>query len=360
MADALRGHAIDAAFSQRRDFNQSLSETKPMKLSLLSLLRCPKSGLPLSLEPDIGIYSTDSELAGGWLVSADNQHRYPIRNGIPRFVPQSNYADNFGMQWNHFAKTQLDSYSGRPISAERFWRATGWRPEDLRGRWVLDVGCGSGRFAEVALAAGAHVVALDYSSAVDACYANLNHFPGLHVVQGDIYALPFVAESFPFVYCLGVLQHTPDVARAFAALPRMVAPGGGRLCAESYLWSWRMWLYPKFWLRPITKRLPKEKLFSALQRLLPMLLFASKALGRVPVMGGYLKRLVPVANDEDVFPLTEQQLKEWALLDTFDWLAPEYDQPQTASTIARWFENAGLTDIEVRKIVLLTGRGRKT
>jgi hypothetical protein len=60
----------------------------------------------------------------GWLVSEDGQHRYPIRSGIPRFVPESNYADNFGVQWNHFRQTQLDSHSGLPISSGRFWLAT--------------------------------------------------------------------------------------------------------------------------------------------------------------------------------------------------------------------------------------------
>ena len=83
---------------------------------------------------------------------------------------------------------------------------------------VLDVGCGAGRFAEIALRTGAKVVALDYSTAVDACYANLGHHENLEVVQGDVYALPFVGRSFPFVYSLGVLQHTPDVRTAFAAL----------------------------------------------------------------------------------------------------------------------------------------------
>ena len=131
------------------------------------------------------------------------------------------------MQWNHFARTQLDSHSGHPISANRFWKATGWHATEMKDAWVLDVGCGSGRFAEVALNAGAHVVALDYSSAVDACYTNLENHPNLYVVQGDIYALPFVPESFDYVYSLGVLQHTPDVGSAFAALPRMLAGGGG-------------------------------------------------------------------------------------------------------------------------------------
>ena len=149
-------------------------------------------------------------------------------------MPEENHADNFGMQWNHFRHTQLDSYSGHPISANRFWEATGWLPDNIKGQYVLDVGCGAGRFAEVALDAGANGLALDYSSAVDACYANLKQHPNLHVVQGDIYALPFEQESFPFVYSLGVLQHTPDVAKAFAALPPMVA-GEGRLSGHAVI-----------------------------------------------------------------------------------------------------------------------------
>ena len=195
-----------------------------MHIDLLSILRCPQTGQPLILEaPEY----RGEQIYSGWLVTQDGAYRYPIREFIPRFVPESNYADNFGMQWNRFRQTQLDSYSGHPISAQRFWKATGWKPEALAGQWVLDVGCGAGRFAEVALQAGAKFIALDYSSAVDACYANLQQHPDLHVVQGDIYALPFARESFAFVYSLGVLQHTPDVARAFAALPPMLAGGGG-------------------------------------------------------------------------------------------------------------------------------------
>ena len=136
-----------------------------MDTALLHVLRCPHSSRPLRVE-----HSAAGTVDGGesWLISDDALQRYPIRNGVPRFVPESNYADNFGMQWNRFSKTQLDSYSGHPISAKRFWGATQWRPEDLEGKLVLDVGCGAGRFAEVALLAGARVVALDYSTAVDA------------------------------------------------------------------------------------------------------------------------------------------------------------------------------------------------
>ena len=327
-----------------------------MKKELLELLRCPKSGQRLLLQDLDG--AGLGEIQSGWLESEDGRHRYPIRDGIPRFVPQTNYADNFGMQWNHFRQTQLDSYSGHPISAERFWKATGWFPAALKGHWVLDIGCGAGRFAEVALEAGAHVVALDYSSAVDACYANLKHYPNLHLVQGDIYELPFVRGEFPFVYSLGVLQHTPDVAKAFAALPPMVQDGG-KLCVDYYWKRIRTMLHTKYLLRPFTKSMPQPKLFRLLERWVPTLLAISQTLRRVPLIGRLLQRLVPVADCTGIYPLSAQQLREWALLDTFDMLAPAYDNPQTATTIRRWMADEGISDIEVFHEGHLVARGIK-
>ena len=329
-----------------------------MKLELLSLLRCPHSGQTLELEPNTAVLNPNGEVDSGWLVSEDGNYRYPIRGTIPRFVPESNYADNFGMQWNHFAKTQLDSYSGQPISFERFWNATGWQPDALNGQWVLDVGCGSGRFAEIALNAGANVVALDYSSAADACYANLKHHPGLHVIQGDVYALPFAPKSFPFIYSLGVLQHTPDVAKAFGALPSKLAQGGS-LCADFYWNRLRTLLNPKYLLRPVTKRMDQKKLFSWLVDNVPTLLRISQVVGCIPLVGRFLRRVVPVVDYTGVYPLSSKQLEEWALLDTFDMLAPAYDKPQSVSTVTRWFREAGFTDVEVFHWGHLVGRGRK-
>ncbi len=327
-----------------------------MRPEFLDVLRCPQTGARFELHD---AKYEDDQVRSGCLVAEGGGNRYPIRDFIPRFVPESNYADNFGMQWNLFRQTQLDSYSGRPISADRFWKATGWSPEELDGKWVLDVGCGSGRFTEVGLEAGAKIVALDYSSAVDACYANLSHHPNLHVVQGDIYALPFVKNFFPFVYSLGVLQHTPDVAKAFTALPPMVTGGGGRLCVDFYERSWKSRILPKYWLRPLTKKMPKEELFKRLQYWIPKLLPISMLLGQIPLAGSLLKRLVPVANYKGILPLSDQQHQEWALLDTFDWLSPQYDNPQTAATVLELFQQARFEDIAVLKAGHLVGRGRK-
>ena len=66
-----------------------------MKIELLEILRCPETGQRLILEPSV---SGADDIESGLLVTPDGQHRYPIRNSIPRFVPEANYADNFGMQ----------------------------------------------------------------------------------------------------------------------------------------------------------------------------------------------------------------------------------------------------------------------
>ncbi|MES2987614.1 MAG: methyltransferase domain-containing protein [Pseudomonadota bacterium] len=324
-----------------------------MRAELLDILRCPKSGEPLQLEE--AIYE-EGRIRSGELVAGEN--RYPIRDFIPRFVPSSNYADNFGMQWNMFRNTQLDSHSGIPVSAERFWHATQWAPEDMKGKLVLDAGCGSGRFAEIALTSGAHVVAIDYSSAVDACYQNLGQSPNLDVVQADIYALPFAENAFPFVYSLGVLQHTPDVHGAFAALPPLVTPGG-KLCVDYYWKRLQTVLRPKYALRPLTKRIPQDRLFAFLQRHIKTLLRTSQFLGRVPAIGGVLRRMVPVADYTGIYPLSDKQLEEWALLDTFDNLAPRYDSPQTSRTARKWFEEAGFQGVELEHVGHLVARGTK-
>src|SRR4030095_5093768 len=52
-------------------------------------------------------------------LSCDGGHHFPIVSGIPRFVPATTYADHFGEQWKRYRLTQLDSYTGIPISRDR-------------------------------------------------------------------------------------------------------------------------------------------------------------------------------------------------------------------------------------------------
>jgi len=326
-----------------------------MKSSLLKWLCCPRCCADLRIAAADGVATS---LDQGSLGCLGCRGEYPIVDGIPRFVSSDNYSTSFGFQWNRFRRTQLDSQSGLPISRDRFFAQSGWTPEELRGSRVLDVGCGAGRFAEVALSCGAQVVALDYSQAVDACRANLEGVEALEVVQGDIYHLPFRKGRFDFVYCFGVLQHTPDVDAAFRALPEQVKPGG-RLAVDVYPRLAVNALLPRYWLRPLTRRIPPERLFPIVERALRFLYPLSTLLARTPLVGRKLRHLLPVANYAGVFPLSEAQLREWSLLDTFDMLSPAHDHPRSAGEVRRWFEAAGFEAIEVLRPGHLVGRGRR-
>ena len=182
-----------------------------MKREHLRYLACPACSEPLelaqSVEDSLGICS-------GVLRCIRCSSTYPNVRHIPRFVPELNYASSFGLQWTKHAQTQHDSYTGVPISEQRFFQETRW-PRRLDGEVLLEVGSGSGRFTAPAATTGALVVSMDYSVAVDANYAANGQRPNVLVVQADLYHMPFRAGSFDRVFCFGVLQHTPDVEESF-------------------------------------------------------------------------------------------------------------------------------------------------
>ena len=75
--------------------------------------------------------------------------------GIPRFVvmvPMLHFLEISGRQYK---KTQFDSYSGVPLSENKIDRCLGGLKDNLKGKLVLEAGCGAGRFTEVLLKHGA-------------------------------------------------------------------------------------------------------------------------------------------------------------------------------------------------------------
>jgi len=326
-----------------------------MKTELLRLLCCPSCSGDLVV---LGGLERDDQIESGRLGCKGCAAEFVVERSVPRFVPSANYCGNFGFQWNRFNKTQLDSHSGLPISRDRFLAQTGWTADELRGALVLDAGCGSGRFAEVALDCGATVVAADYSAAIDACWENLRHWPRFHALQADIRHLPLRDGRFDYVYSFGVLQHTPDPRSCFAALPRCLKPGGS-IVVDIYRRSWKCLVMPKYWIRPFAKRLPTQLLFRLVSASVPILLPMSRMISRLPKVGARLRYLIPVSSYEGVLPLTDEQLTEWAVLDTFDMLSPAYDKPERGTTLRKWFEDAGLQKVQIVETYLAVGKGRK-
>jgi SAM-dependent methyltransferase len=311
-----------------------------MKDTDIELYCCPACRSPqLFLAPQSGA----GEIADGELRCGQCAAVYAIKGGLPRFVPASNYADSFGFQWNTHARTQLDSYSKIPISTDRLFGVTQW-DRDLTGQQVLEAGSGAGRFTEVLLGTGADVVSFDYSTAVEANWANNNAKGKLHLFQGDIFNIPLRPRSFDKVMCLGVLQHTPDPAAAFDSLTKFVKPGG-QMAIDVYTRSFGAWLQWKYLLRPITKRMDQKKLYRTIERVTPPLVPVAAFLRSVA--GRFGSRLVPIVQYAHL-GLPKELNVQWAILDTFDGYAPAHDHPQSLATVRKWFETAGFTNIDVR------------
>jgi SAM-dependent methyltransferase len=313
-----------------------------MQTKLLDVLACPQCGGTLTCTPA----ETDSagEVLEGRLDCASGAHQFPIEKSIPRFVPRDNYASSFGYQWNRFKLEQIDSANGTKLSAQRFYAETDWTKEWLKGKWVLDAGCGAGRFLDVASDSEAEVVGLDISSAIDAARANLAGRGNVHFVQASIYEPPFRAGVFDGVYCIGVVQHTPNPQQTMRTLPRMLR-SGGRIAITAYERKAFTKLYAKYLLRPLTKRLDKQKLLAGIKGMMPILFPLTDVLFRLPLAGRFFMFGIPVANYVDERALTRRQRYDWAVLDTFDMLSPQYDQPQTQQEVEGALTAAGVGEL---------------
>jgi SAM-dependent methyltransferase len=266
------------------------------------------------------------------------------------------YADSFGEQWNRYRRVQLDSVTGKPLSRTRFFEGTRW-PERLDGERVLEVGCGAGRFTEVLVTTGAEVVAVDASSAVEACRETVGD--AATVLRADLFSLPFPEGSFDRVFCYGVLQHTPDPRAAFLTIVRHARPGG-QVAADVYrrLEHVDRWSAKTLW-RPLTTRLPRSWLRRLVEWYVPRWLPIDTRLARVPKLGRFLTAVVPCWNYTGLLPLSRAELEAWAVLDTYDALSPRYDQPQTLETVHEWCAAAGLVELDVRpggNGILINGR----
>lgn len=275
-----------------------------MNAELARILRCPRCRSPLYEE------------AGSSLVCESCGEAFPIVSGVPRLAGER-YVESFGRQWNRYDVARPDE----DLSVFRV--KTGLDPESLRGKTVLDAGCGGGRYARLLGDHGASLLGVDLSAAVEKAATLCQSFPNVAIVQADLLDLPVADASFDAAFSIGVLHHSPDPRRAFAQVAAKVKPGG-RLA----VWLYRRNVAPQEWmnsaLRSVTTRMPA--------RMLEPLCAAAGVLGSVPVLNKTLNKVANFSNHPD-----------WTLrvCDNFDWYAPQYQSHHTVDDLKRWFHEEG-------------------
>ncbi len=301
-----------------------------MRDKLLNYLCCPgcRGELNLAVELRVG-----EEIKEGFLTCGNCQARYKITNFIPRFVSSDQYAANFSFEWQLYNRTQLDSANRTRESKDTFFEKTGFSPEELKGKVILDGGCGMGRFLEVAQPYAQEVIGVDLSLAVESALVNLRQFANVHIIQADLFALPLKKEICDFIYSIGVLHHTPGTQAAFKKLLPHLKTGGtiaiwvySNETAYTRSRNWWTDLYRHF-----TVPMPKRLLWLLCHLAIPFYY-----LKKIPKVGTLLDR---------IFPMSNHPVASWRVLDTYDWYSPKYQWKHTSDEVTAWFKEEGLAGI---------------
>lgn len=215
---------------------------------ILDLIVCPECRGDLQLENFSG--RNFENIVDGVLTCNECKREYPVIEGIPRLLPDKlignvlfyheeffkRYRSAFQNIENYLSDDQEVILKQKTLRSFSFqWNAFGeifkeyslhWNdflPHSLgdtyfQGKLGLDAGCGFGRHILQAARSGAEMVGIDLSEAVKAAYVNTMHLKNVHIVQGDLFNLPFRKGTFDFIYSIGVIHHLPEPQKGFEAL----------------------------------------------------------------------------------------------------------------------------------------------
>jgi len=220
-----------------------------MQRRVMQWLVCPVCNGGL----DINVFSSrEEEIIEGELYCACGEC-YPVIHGVPRLLTDEMRNDlpllypDFYQLYHGCSGQNIDNKkdsdeSTKQETKERFGYEWTYFPEYecknfeafieplpkgfMQGKLGLDVGCGAGRHAYQASRLGAEILAVDLSQAVDSAYQNNCNNRQVHVVQTDVYHLPFRQQTFDFIYSLGVLHHLPHPEKGYRGLIPLLKTGG--------------------------------------------------------------------------------------------------------------------------------------
>lgn len=296
---------------------------------MLQYLVCPSCQSPF----DLDVEEEDAqEIRTGQLQCGGCGDTYPITRSVPRFVDTDTYAVSFSIQ-RRYVRKHFDDYVKDQSGHELFFETTGFAASDIRGEWLLEVGCGYGRFVDVMQQHEGTIVGIDLSTdSIDLAQEFVGHKKNVHLVQCDLFHLPFRPNTFGGIFSIGVLHHTPDTCKAFEALLPYLQPG-----KPIAIWVYhpRNKASVNRWRR-MTGHLASPWLFGFC--VLNQALFSwVRALP-----GGYrFNALVPGASPQPGSRFWQRVLAD------FDSHAPRYAHVHTEDEVRSWAANSGLQKIRI-------------
>ncbi len=347
-----------------------------MRPRLLDFLVCPSCHGELSLDVfERADTAADAEVLAGALRCRGCSAAFPVIRGVPRMLSGTLLAQmvprypEFFAAYSAFAPEKpahddvladtLDSFTRQRLDFEppgatvaHQWREHLARNlggaislDALRGKTVLDVGCGFGRHMYVAHEHGAEVVGVDLSGGVDRAWQNNARNPRCHVVQANIFEAPFRRAVFDVVWSFGVLHHMPVPRDGFRAIVPFAKSDGGLVVIWVYGYRGMALTYRLSHMRPLhrmTRGMSPEARVRASKSVAALL----SAAYWEPLR---LARRVGLGRAIDRLPLSAYVEHSWLgrVAAVHDRLSTPITHFHDRDELAEWFASAQLHDIIV-------------
>ena len=176
----------------------------------------------------------------------------------------------FGDEWTRFDQSSSKlSQSERTILFDRYFSIFPWKslPDKAIG---FDMGCGSGRWAQL-VAPKVHILhCIDPSEAINIAKKNLEKYGNCRFHNCGVDNHPFDEKFFDFGYSLGVLHHLPNTLEGIKSCARMLKPGAPFLIYLYYALDNKPFFFRLLWkcsdmARHVISRLPHPLRFTISQ-----------------------------------------------------------------------------------------------
>lgn len=253
---------------------------------------------------------------------------------------------NYGYEWKAFSH----SYN----QWEQVYKKSYVHEEDefFDKKLGLDAGCGMGRYTMVPVTKGAEMIGVDLSNAVEPSFQKSKSVPNFHVIQGDLFNLPFREKQFDFAQSIGVIHITPEPEAALNSIKKHVGPKN-----KIFLMVYRSFeddnkfkhylLKIASQMRKITSRMPSDMLYLFLYLMVPVVLIffyiPSLILWHLPNGKKWSK----------IFPYSYEQYKDRRLRDIhmnlFDRFGNPVERRYNTEEMEGWMNRADFNSYQLEK-----------
>jgi len=166
-------------------------------------------------------------------------------------------GDDVRQMYSRFNFPRRNAEGVRAVHADltRILASLGIPLSDLKGKRLLDAGCGTGEVACFLASQGADVTAIDFVES-SLGYAREQAarlgLQNIRFLRGSLLDYPFEPNAYDYVLSHMVLHHTEDPAGGFANIARAAKPGGSVIFRVFCFWGtmspfqksplWKRWV----------------------------------------------------------------------------------------------------------------------